>query len=269
MLSYRHTFHAGNAADVHKHWVLCLLLAHLLKKDKPFFVIDTHAGDGLYDLGGADAQKTSESASGVARLWSAAGLPDSVRSYLDGVQAVNPAGSLRYYPGSPAIIRSHLREQDRAVLLEPHPTAFARLKREFSERGHISVQQRDAFEGLPALLPPKERRGLILIDPSYEIKTDYRKIPELVATALQKWPQAIIAVWYPLLPEARHEGLCRALAKLTDEHVDSRLQWANDGDGMTASGMMVLNPPWQFREQLQADGPALATLLGNMKWLCR
>ncbi|HEY9036415.1 MAG TPA: 23S rRNA (adenine(2030)-N(6))-methyltransferase RlmJ [Pseudomonadales bacterium] len=268
MLSYRHAFHAGNSADVHKHWLLVLLLEHLQQKEKPFCVIDTHAGDGLYDLQHASAQKTGEHAAGIARVWAAETLPASLARYRARVAINNPDGELRWYPGSPILIRQYLRHSDKAILLEAHPTAYAHLKKALVERGYVSVQQRDALEGLPAIVPPKERRGLVLIDPSYEIKTDYHAIAEMVKQAYRKWPQGIYAIWYPMLAEGRHQHLCRALQGMGVEHVRTELRLRHAESGMAGSGMVVLNPPWQFKEQLQAEGPVLAALMENAVWHC-
>lgn len=259
MLSYQHGYHAGNAADVHKHWVLCLLLEALLKKDTPFCYVDTHAGDGRYDLMGEHARKTGEYHEGIARLWNRSDLPASVLRYLDRVRACNPSGSLRWYPGSPALAAAMLREHDRAILLEAHPQAFSALRDQLAERGRIAVHQRDAFEGLPALVPPKERRGLVLLDPSYEIKNDYPEIPKLVARARERWPQGIYAVWYPILAEGRHHRLAESLLKQGGgEALGCEMRFHHAEGGMAGSGMVIVNPPWKLNESLQQDGPALA-----------
>jgi 23S rRNA (adenine2030-N6)-methyltransferase len=253
MLSYQHAYHAGNAADVHKHLALVMLLGRLRQKEKPFCVIDTHAGRGIYDLASPQAQKTREADSGVLCLSDTDAAPEPVRDYLALVAACNRDGQRRFYPGSAAIAQAMLRADDRAILLELHPQESAALKRNVASDPRISVHARDCYEGLPALLPPVIRRGLVLIDPSYEDKNEYEDIVGLLGRALDRWATGIYVLWYPLLPEARDRVLRRRLERLAlPRTLISEYRFSVSATGLQGSGLVVVNAPWQFDAELAA-----------------
>ena len=213
MLSYRHAFHAGNHADVLKHVVTLQLLAYLGQKETPFMYIDTHAGAGLYTLDGAYASKNAEFETGIARLWDRKDLPGPLAEYVSLIKALNPSGKMRYYPGSPYLADKAMREEDRLRLFELHPSDGKILQDNFrkveahaaaqgqktSSRGtRVMIQKGDGFLGLKALLPPPSRRALVLIDPPYEDKADYRRVKDTLADALTRFPTGTYAVWYPV-----------------------------------------------------------------------
>jgi len=245
MLSYRHGFHAGNWADVHKHAALALLLVHLRAKAKPFTVIDAYAGDGIYDLTAPEALKTAEFESGIARVWTRKDAPPGVAEYLEVVRAFNAGGRLARYPGSPAIARASLREADRLSVADLHPTAYAHLKRWAAADKRIAVHKRDGLEFLGAALPPAIRRGVVVIDPSYEVKSDYDAVPAALGRALRKWKEGIYLVWYPILPEGRHRALCAAIApwKPVLSEIAPRTQPER---GLQGAGVAVINAPFGF-----------------------
>ncbi|MBI5041637.1 MAG: 23S rRNA (adenine(2030)-N(6))-methyltransferase RlmJ, partial [Gammaproteobacteria bacterium] len=200
MLSYRHIYHAGNFADVFKHVVLVQLLRALARKDAPFCVLDTHAGIGRYDLGADEAQKNREFTNGVSRLLGCADMPEAVNDYLALVRAENAdADTLTYYPGSPCLIRALLRPQDRLVLSELHKADHAQLKQLFAGDTQVAVHLQDAYQGLKAFLPPKEKRGLVLIDPPYERKDEYERVVVGLQMAHARWPTGVYAIWYPIM----------------------------------------------------------------------
>ncbi len=278
MLSYQHEYHAGNFADVHKHLCLRVLFESLLKKDKPLCYIDCHAGAGIYDLDSGEARRTGESAGGIGRLWvhRAGTRAPALAAYLEAVAALNPDGQLRHYPGSPALARQWLRPQDQALLMELHPQAQQALKKNVGLDSRISVHARDCYEGLAALLPPPIKRGLVLLDPSYEVKDEYRQIAALAVKAHKRWPNAVYAIWYPLLPAARHLELLQALERSgLSKILLTELLVAGEGEtgGMYGSGMAIVNAPWQADEQLAQLLPPVADLLApgrgtaNLRWL--
>lgn len=276
MLSYLHGFHAGNFADVHKHVTLTLLLRLLTRKETPLAYLDTHAGRGLYDLDAPAARKTAEFANGISRLWSRTPVSPLLADYLDTVKRFNPDGGLHAYPGSPAIARELLRAQDRALLCELHPAEVPALKALFSGDTRIAVHRRDAFEGLRALTPPKENRGLVLIDPSYEVKSDYSDIAGALLQARRHWRTGVYMLWYPILAEARHETLLAAVLRSDQRKVlRSELRLPNDPQrrGMSGSGLLIANPPWQLEAMLGATGELLANALSQpagiheLEWL--
>jgi 23S rRNA (adenine2030-N6)-methyltransferase len=277
MLSYRHGFHAGGPADVHKHVGLCALLAHLAKKNKPFSVIDLYAGEGEYNLEGFAAQKTGDYAKGIAQIWDTDGPPAAVQNYLALVRQLNPSGDLRRYPGSPAIARTYMRDNDRLILNELHSTAFPELGRWARKDERISVHQRDGLEALLGLVPPQVRRGLVLIDPSFEVKTEYTTVPEKLSQAFQKWAEGIYVVWYPVLKESRHRALLDGLAAQIDADIfvcELMLSGKqNDATpGLRGTGLAVINPPWQFDDTMRETGEWLARKLGGRHtatWLKR
>ncbi len=279
MLSYQHSYHAGGPADVHKHVALCLLLEHLTKKDKPFCVIDLYAGEGDYNLEGHAAQKTQEYESGIGRLWDAAGAPPAAEAYLNVLRRLNPDGSLRRYPGSPALTRAYMRDDDRLVLNELHSTAYAELGRWARKDGRISVHKRDGLEAMVGLTPPPIKRGLVLVDPSYEIKTEYTTVPETLAQAVKKWREGIYLVWYPMLKEGRHQALIEGIASKVDaptfacELSLSAVKKGEEAPGLRGTGLIVINPPWQFAEAMAEAGTWLARTLDrgkhSTKWLKR
>jgi len=259
MLSYRHGYHAGNWADVHKHVALWLLVDHLRAKDRPFCVVDVFAGDGMYDLGSEEARKNAEFEGGIGRIWRRTDAPGGVAGYLDIVCGCN-AQTLSAYPGSPAIVRAMLRDGDRLIADELHPAGHARLKAWARGDARIAIHRRDGLEFLGAAVPPAVRRGLVLVDPSYEVKAEYETVPAAVARAVRKWPTGNYMVWYPVLREGRHRALVAALTALAvDDWLVSELAPPEPpAKGMLGSGLAVLNPPWKFDERLDEAASWLA-----------
>jgi 23S rRNA (adenine2030-N6)-methyltransferase len=279
MLSYRHGFHAGSFIDVHKHIVLVMLLEHLRRKDSPFCYLDTHAGAGLYDLESRFAQKHREFESGIGRLAARERPPAPVSAYLEIVAAANPAGGLRYYPGSPLIARRLLRPQDRMVLVELHSTEYPILKAGFHNDRQVAVHHRDGYEALPALVPPRERRGLALVDPAYELGDEFERVIESLGVAFRKWPTGIYALWYPV---QRRQPLARFRRALRTSGVHSILMSEFRVDRETApnrlagSGLVLINPPWGLDRELPAVLAWLDPLLSRgrhapprLEWLVR
>lgn len=260
MLSYQHIYHAGNFADVQKHALLCRLLTALAVKEKPFFVLDAFAGRGGYELSSAEAQKVGEYHSGIERVGFDSTAPVTLRPYLDAVAAYNSdADSLVRYPGSPWLIRHFLRPQDRMTLCELHPAEFEALRRVIpSERRRIQLCKQDALEGIRANLPPKERRGMLLIDPSYENKQEYETIADAVMATYKHWREGVYAIWYPILSAGRHEVLRNKLKRSGIRKIlDCTLSIDDEREGMFGSGMIVINPPWKVKEEMAQITPWL------------
>lgn len=261
MLSYRHAFHAGNFAYVLKHIVLVEILQHLVKKDSPFEYIDTHSGAGLYNLKAADAQMRREYAAGIGAL-TLRDFPEIAR-YAALLRGVNADEKLEFYPGSPLIAREFLRAQDRAWLFELHPTDFEVLKKNFCGK-RVQVRCEDGFAGLQALLPPSSRRGLVFVDPSYEIKADYDLVRKHIVAAHQKFGHGVYAIWYPVVDRRRSDTLIRDITRSGIKNVQRfEIGIAPDSleRGMTAAGLIVINPPWTLFHKLSELLPKLAMQL--------
>lgn len=268
MLSYRHAFHAGNHADVLKHFVELQLLRHLAQKDKPYWYIDTHAGAGCYALDSGYAAQNAEYESGIARLWSRDDLPPELAGYLSLVKKLNPDGQLKLYPGSPLVAAELLREQDRMRLFELHPADSELLEQNFSGYGaQVLTQRADGFGALKALLPPPPRRALVLMDPPYEEKQDYQRVVTALGEGLRRFANGVYAVWYPQLQRAESRQLPERLKALPVQgwlHVALTVQGEReDGFGMHGSGMFVLNPPWTLYGVLEQVMPYLVRHLGQ------
>ncbi|MCR4304689.1 MAG: 23S rRNA (adenine(2030)-N(6))-methyltransferase RlmJ [Gallionella sp.] len=267
MLSYRHAFHAGNHADVLKHFIEVLLLRHLAQKDKPFWFIDTHAGAGCYELDSGYAAQNAEYKSGIALLWERDDLPAPLADYVALVKRINPDGQLKLYPGSPLVALELLREQDRMRLFELHPADSEILQRNFA--GHVSqvlVQAADGFGALKSLLPPPSRRALVLIDPPYEDKLDYQRVVSALREGLKRFAGGMYAVWYPQLQRAEARQLPENLKQLPVRiwlNVTLSVQApSEDGFGMYGSGVFIINPPWLLHDELQEVLPYLVKVLG-------
>lgn len=260
MLSYQHGFHAGNLADLHKHLVLTLVLDYLVQKPTPMTVLDVYAGRGRYNLQSGEARKTGEAEAGICRVWPDA-WPEVCRPYRDAVAAVNHNNTLTTYPGSPVLAAHFLRPDDAHVLCELHPQEYDRLNADPALR-HAQCHRRDALEALVALTPPLHRRGLCLVDPSYEVKTEYAQVASAVSKGLKRWPEAAFLVWYPILASQAHQGLIDRLGGLSPRKgsLRSEVRRAEQGERMLGSGMLVLNPPWQLARQLEQAEGWLATL---------
>lgn len=266
MLSYRHAFHAGNHADVLKHFVLHQVLAYANQKDKPYWYIDTHAGAGMYALDHGYAVQNAEFEQGIARLWECDDLPDSLQSFLEVIKHINRGKALKHYPGSPAVAQELLRGSDRARLFELHPSDAKLLRQHFKPEGRqVLVEQQDGFAGLKALLPPPPRRAVVLIDPPYEEKRDYQRVIEALKDSLQRFATGTYLLWYPLLQRPEVDLLTDRLAKLGAAswlHATLSIQApAADGFGMHGSGIFVINPPWTLPNTLQQTLPYLAEKL--------
>lgn len=278
MLSYRHAFHAGNHADVLKHLVLIHLLHYLGQKTTPYLYVDTHAGAGMYALDSGYATKNAEYESGIARIWNRKDLPPALAQYIQLIQSFNPSGALRYYPGSPYCAEQILRDQDRMRLFELHPTDKRLLHTNFHQTGlhsehvlergkRVIIQEKDGLEGLKAWLPPPSRRALVLIDPSYEDKRDYRRVCETLSDALARFATGMYAVWYPILQRAEANRFPEKLKRLAPKN------WLNvtltvgkplpDGFGLRSSGMFVFNPAWTLEAALRETMPYLTKALAQ------
>ena len=267
MLSYRHGFHAGNYADVLKHAVLLQTLQLLHKKDKPLVYIDTHAGAGGYSLEDEFSQKTGEYLDGVARLWSATDLPESLQLYMDNVRHFNANDDeLVQYPGSPAMVDMNLRDKDRMVLHELHSTEQEMLADYFDGVKQVQLVNGDGLKGLLAAVPPLERRGVVLIDPSYEIKSDYDAVADTIIKAHRKFATGVYLLWYPIVDRERTEGM---LQQLKDSgirrqlRIEQSVRADSNEFGMTGAGMWVINPPWQLDTHAEAMLQYLKPLLGD------
>lgn len=268
MFSYRHGFHAGNHADVLKHVVLVQMLQYLTAKDAPLWFVDTHAGAGAYSLEGAFAQKKGEYRDGIGRLWGRKDAPRAVSEYLHAVEMSNPDGELRHYPGSPQIALQMLRRQDRLQLYELHTTESKLLRMHFAAAGRrVSVQAADGFAGLKAVLPPASRRGLVLVDPSYEDKADYGKVVAGLRDALKRFATGVYAVWYPQVQRQEAQDLPGRLRQLAaGDWLQASLTVkapAGDGLGLHGSGMFIVNPPWKLAATLREALPWLVRALGQ------
>lgn len=267
-MNYRHAYHAGNFADVLKHAVVALILERLAAKAAPLAVLDAFAGIGLYDLQSPEAGKTGESARGIGRLWPPPKGPlgQGLAPYMAVLQALNPAGGLRHYPGSPELARRLLRPQDRLVLVELHPADCAALRRALGRDERVQVHQRDGFEALPALLPPAERRGLVLVDPPYEQPDEARRLVRAVARAYRRWPTGVYALWYPIKERGPAEALLAALAAVIPRRllVAELTVFAEErAFRLNGCGLALINPPWQLDGALAELLPRLQPLLAQ------
>jgi len=267
MLSYRHGFHAGNPADVLKHAVSVFLARYLQQKPGGVLLLDTHAGAGVYDLAAPMALKTAEWEDGVARLMNvtADGVPELLRDWLALVRTHNSGGALSVYPGSAALFAALRRPQDRVALYEMHPTDHAALTAQMRRESRVFVEKADGFAALEALLPPPERRALVLIDPSYEIKADYETVVTALASAWRKFPTGVYALWLPVIERARTEAVHTAIVTAGLRKV-FRLELCMVPDGaargLTGSQMLVVNPPWTLPDLASVALPWLVTALG-------
>jgi len=281
-MNYRHAFHAGNHADVLKHLVLLAMVDALKRKDAPFFVLDTHAGRGRYLLGGAESRKTSEADEGVFKLAGVPRLPELAERYLRAVEANNPVGALVAYPGSPLLVAQAMRAQDRLAACELQPEEAAALKELFAHDERVAVHARDGYAAMKALLPPRAgsqriARGLVLIDPPYEAQdAEYPAITAALRDALERWPAATYAVWYPIKQRRSLLPFFRKMAALPSKGAFvAELQVRPDDSPLrlNGSGMLVINPPWQLDQTLAPILPVLAASLGEpgashrLEWL--
>ncbi|WP_020407034.1 23S rRNA (adenine(2030)-N(6))-methyltransferase RlmJ [Hahella ganghwensis] len=253
MLSYQHAYHAGNFADIHKHWLLVLLIEALSRKDKPWCYLDTHSGRGKYPLDSDIANKTAEWREGVGQIWKHAGkAPESLQSFIQLLGVSDGIGG-QEYPGSPEVVKKLMRPNDRAVLCELHPQEFEWLKKHYRHCSNIHLHFRDGFEGVLGMVPPPEKRGLVLIDPSYELKQDYQRIPAYLEKLRKRWAGACVAIWYPVLAEARHNVLLEGVRKSSVHNVlRSEIRKKNVAKGMVGSGMLIMNPPWKVDQTIEA-----------------
>ncbi|MBS1131327.1 MAG: hypothetical protein H6R16_2329 [Proteobacteria bacterium] len=268
MLSYRHAFHAGNHADVLKHLILLQIAEYMGEKPAPFWIIDTHAGAGRYALESAHATKLGEYRDGIGRLWEAKGLPPAAKDYVDMVRQLNPDGKLKHYPGSPWLARQMLRDSDRLRLYEMHTTDAKLLLECFKGTGReVAITDGDGFIGLKAILPPPPRRALVLIDPSYETKSDYTAVVKALQESLKRFPTGTYALWYPMLSKLESRQLPDKLKRLgASNWLHATLEVkapAKDGFGMNGSGMFIINPPWTLEKKLHETLPKLTELLSQ------
>ncbi len=255
-----------------KHIVQSLILNSLQQKEKPFVYHDTHSGVGRYDLTHEWSEKTGEYKQGIARVWQQDNIPAELDSYLDAIRQLNQGETLRYYPGSPRVARAHLREQDRMVLTELHPSDYPLLEQEFHRDRQVSIYKEDGFARLKASLPPQERRGLVLIDPPYELAKEYRDVVRAIAQSYKRWATGIYAIWYPVVNRCDIDDMLESLQGLEIRKIlQIELGVAPDTNerGMTASGMIVINPPWTLESQMQTILPflkqAIAPATGHYK----
>lgn len=254
MLSYRHSYHAGNHADVIKHLVQVAIIDYLLKKDKPFCYHDSHAGAGLYSLESEHALKTAEYETGIGKLWHHQPINPAVQSYLQVVKSLNSDNDLSFYPGSPKIAELMLRPSDSIQATELHPTDYPILASQFTRRRYSRIEKQDAWAGFKAMLPPLHKRGLVLIDPPYELKHEYEDVVAGLKLAYQRFPQATYAIWYPVIERASVEAFIRELVN-TGIKNQLRIELCPLADtnsyGMTGSGMLVINPPYTLADTMR------------------
>ncbi|MGL1958702.1 MAG: 23S rRNA (adenine(2030)-N(6))-methyltransferase RlmJ [Colwellia sp.] len=266
MLSYRHAFHAGNFADVLKHSVLTLVLEYMTRKEKGFHYIDSHSGAGMYQLTDEYAQKTGEYKNGISKLIEATELPEALMPYVELIKSLNLSSELTLYPGSPGIAKYFARRQDSTHLFELHPTDIQHLT-DFCQRWRkVFIKQSDGYQGILGLLPPPSRRGVVLIDPPYELKEDYQKAVATLIKAYKKFATGTYILWYPVVKRALVDTMTSTFLKSEVKNllqVEFCLSEDTAEYGMTGSGLFIINPPWQLNQQLQEILPFLKNKLGT------
>ncbi len=267
-MNYRHAFHAGNFADVVKHVTLTRILLHLRSKPAPFRVIDTHAGTGVYDLSGPEATRSGEWRDGIARVMEASfkpGIAALIAPYLDAVRGINVSATLSRYPGSPSLVAAFLRENDRLIACELEPKAVATLTHHMRRDKRTKVIAIDGWTALAAYIPPKERRGLVLIDPPFEEPREYERLADALAAAYRKWPGGIYLAWYPVKDARDSSALAGRLAKIGfAKALRAEINIAHpQSTGLRGSGLVVVNPPWTLESELASILPALAEVFGG------
>lgn len=267
MLSYQHAYHAGNFADVLKHLILVEILEHLLKKDKAVSYYETHAGSGLYDFSSVESKKREEFNEGIARL-SIDDWPELTR-YFDIIKKCNQrrgSSTLRYYPGSPMFALEILRSGDRAWLFELHPQESVQLKENIGSDARVKLYKEDGHAGLFRLLPPQSRRGFVMVDPAFEVKTEYDQAVETLLKAYKKFPTGVYALWYPVVDRSRVQKLEQKFITSGIRNIQ-RFELGVTADttasGMTVSGMIIINPPWQLLSKMTDLLPRLALALAR------
>lgn len=270
-MNYRHAYHAGSHADVLKHAVLARAIEHLKKKDKPFRIIDAHAGIGAYALNGVEAGKTREWEGGIGKMTEtfAPEIETLLKPYREVLAALNPAGGVARYPGSPELSARLMREHDRLIANELHPDDNAALERHFIHDARVTVTRLDAEASVKANLPPPERRGLILIDPPYEEDNEAQRAPRMLAQGHRRFASGVFILWYPVKDDSLAQGIvnsCAALALPGSLKVEMRIREAFQGGGLAGSGLVIVNPPWQLDDELRILAPALASRLGLGDW---
>ena len=267
MLAYRHAFHAGNHADVLKHTTLALVLRYMNQKDKPYRLIDTHAGAGGYSLEGRFAQKKGEFEQGILRLWGRNDLPPAVADYVALVRQFNTDGGLKQYPGSPAFAQMILRAQDQLRLFELHPTDHRILASYLGELKGAEVYDTDGFDGLKGQVPPSTKRGVVLMDPSYEGHRDYSRVIASLREALTRFVDGVYMVWYPQVSKLEAAQLPKRLEALAPKgwlHARLTVQQPDQqGFGLAGSGMFIINPPFTLHDELLTVLPYLTEVLGQ------
>ncbi|MBU2926579.1 23S rRNA (adenine(2030)-N(6))-methyltransferase RlmJ [Colwellia sp. 1_MG-2023] len=272
MLSYRHAFHAGNFADVLKHSVLTLVLDYMTRKEKGFHYIDSHSGAGMYQLEDEYAQKTGEYKEGIAKLINESAIPESLQPYIDLIKSLNPSSTntdvndLTLYPGSPGIAKRFMRRQDSTHLFELHPTDIEHLNDFCYRWKKVFVKQSDGYQGVLGLVPPPSRRGVVLIDPPYELKEDYNKAVQTIIKAYTKFATGTYILWYPVVKRELVEQMSYTFSKSAVKNVlqvEFCLENDTDKYGMTGTGLFIVNPPWQLSEQLDEILPFMKSKLGT------
>lgn len=269
MLSYRHAFHAGNFADVLKHSVLTLVLDYMTRKEKGFHYIDSHSGAGMYQLADEYAQKTGEYKEGIAKLINEQNLPKALQPYIDLIKEFNPdseISELDLYPGSPAIAKRFMRRQDSTHLFELHPTDIQHLTDFCYRWKKVFIKQSDGYQGVLGLIPPPSRRGVVLIDPPYELKEDYQKAVQTIIKAYKKFATGTYILWYPVVKRSLVNEMQQTLVNSDVKnllHVEFCLSDDTDEYGMTGTGLFIVNPPWPLSQQIAEVLPYLNNKLGN------
>ena len=270
MLSYRHAFHAGNHADVLKHYLFSLVLDYFNQKNTTYWVIDTHAGGGVYALNSEFAQKNAEFETGIKRLFDAKNLPESLEHFVKIIKEFNKNNDLNLYPGSPKVAESYLRADDKLRLFELHPSDCKLLIENFKGKGRqTKIEMQDGFAGIKACLPPPSKRAVVLIDPPYELKEDYQRVVDCIKENLSRFATGSYLIWYPLLQRAEPLAMVDALKKLHPNNwlnVSLSIEAPNaDGFGMFGSGMFIINPPWTLPKILAETMPILCDTLAMDK----
>lgn len=270
MLSYQHAYHAGNFADVLKHVVLCNVIEYLKQKDKPFYFHDTHAGRGLYPFNLHEMKKIREHEQGISKLWpllcnekicDEKNFPAGLAAYVSTLKKYNPASLLKQYPGSGLFAQTLMRTDDQLVLTELHPGEYSSLQKNTEYLGNVRIQQADAWEVLRSSLPPLQKRGLILIDPSYELKNEHRQVIDAVAESLKRFATGVYLIWYPIIDnDPASKKLIRGIEQLSPPsllRIELSIANAGSKSGLLGSGMLVINAPWQLDTLMKTLLPVL------------